>query len=306
MKIYDNIKGYFLNKDNGCNDYSNRFFIRSIKEDSRKGLKPDEIYLEPHKRDFFEIAILIRGSNPVQIGEQMLKKNNNTLAIVSPFQTINYSRLAKENTDHGYIINFKASLFENLNNSYDVQNEFPFFKLHSLPIYQLGDEDFSGLEPLAKEIFEESRADRMNNFNMITHLLLILLYKIKRITHNNQGIVSMNRNDTILAKFEQKILLNDNTFLSVKEYASMMNISAIYLSECVKKASGKSAQKIIIDYKILYTKTLLNQKDKTIADVAEILGFNEVANFNQFFKRNTGITASQFRKKQKFPNSQVF
>ncbi len=298
MKIYDNIKDYFLNKDNGCNDYSNRFYIRSIKEDSSKGRKPDEIYLEPHKRDFFEIAILIRGSTPVQIGEQTLKKNNNTLAIVSPFQTIKYSRLVKENTDHGYIINFKASLFENLNNSYDVQNEFPFFKLHSLPIYQLSDEEFSELEPLAREIFAESRANKMNSLNIVSYLLLILLYKIKRITHNNEGIVSLNRNDIILAKFEQKILSNNNTFLSVKEYASMMNISAIYLSECVKKATGKSAQKIIIDYKILYTKTLLNQKDKTIAEVADILGFNEVANFNQFFKRNTGMTATQFRKKQ--------
>ncbi|MFD1552673.1 hypothetical protein DNU06_09095 [Putridiphycobacter roseus] len=74
-----------------------------------------------------------------------------------------------------------------------------------------------------------------------------------------------------------------------------MNISPIYLTECTKKATGKSAQKIIIDYKILYAKTLLHQMDKSVAEVAYALDFNEVANFNQFFKRNTGITATQFR-----------
>ncbi len=86
--------------------------------------------------------------------------------------------------------------------------------------------------------------------------------------------------------------------MSVKEYASQMNISPIYLTECFKKATGKSAQKIIIDYKILYAKTLLHQMDKSVAEVAYALGFNEVANFNQFFKRNLGITATQFRNKE--------
>ncbi|UMB61025.1 helix-turn-helix domain-containing protein [Lutibacter sp. A80] len=296
MQVFDNIKDYFVNSSEAVDDYSNSFYIRSIEVDNTKDHKIDEIYLKPHKRSFFEIAILYRTSVSIQIGNQTLQNKKNTLAIVSPFQTINYKRKGKKNNDIGYIINFKASLFENLNNSYDVQNEFPFFKLHSLPMYQLNDEDFKGIELLAKEIFEESRAGKLNNLNIITHLLLVLLYKIKRITHNNEGITSMNRNDIILAKFEQKILSNNTTFLSVKEYASMMNISAIYLSECVKKATGKSAQKIIIDYKILYSKTLLNQKDKTITEIAEILGFNEAANFNQFFKRNTGMTATQFRK----------
>ena len=38
--------------------------------------------------------------------------------------------------------------------------------------------------------------------------------------------------------------------------------------------------------------------DISITDVAYALDFNEVANFNQFFKRNMGITATQFRKIQ--------
>ncbi|MCL7764641.1 helix-turn-helix domain-containing protein [Polaribacter sp. Z014] len=32
--------------------------------------------------------------------------------------------------------------------------------------------------------------------------------------------------------------------------------------------------------------------DKSIAEVAYTLGFNEVANFNQFFKRNLGVAAT--------------
>lgn len=59
-----------------------------------------------------------------------------------------------------------------------------------------------------------------------------------------------------------------------------------FATVCVKKATGKSAQKIIIDYKMLYVKTLLHQMNKSVAEVAYALNFNEVANFNQFFERN--------------------
>lgn len=84
-------------------------------------------------------------------------------------------------------------------------------------------------------------------------------------------------------KFRQQILSSNNRYYAVIEYASQMNISPIYLTECVKKATGKSAQKVLIDYKMLYAKTLLQQIDKSVAEIAYVLGFNEIANFNQFF-----------------------
>ncbi len=299
MKIYTDIKGYFLNKDKDTNDYSNQFYIRSIKIDRAENKTPDAEYLAPHKRDFFEVGILLHNTVKIKIGDQTLQKKDNSLAIVSPYQTINYGKKPQKDDNEGYIIYFKASLFETLNNSYDVQNEFPFFKLHTLPLYQIEDDDFAEIVSIVKEIYHESRVDKMHQLEIIRSQLLILLYKIKRITQNDEGIISMNRYDAIMAKFEQLIHTNGNTFLEVNEYASQMNISPVYLSECVKKASGKSAQKVIIDYKTLSAKALLHKKNKSIAEIADILAFNEVANFNQFFKRNTGITATQFRKKQK-------
>ena len=221
----------------------------------------------------------------------------NSLAIVSPFQVINYDSKKPPGNDYGYIIYFNTSIFTNLNQSYGLQNEFPFFKIHTMPLYQLLEDDFNDILSIAQELYRESRSTALHNFEIVRSLLLILLYKVKRTTQNNKGIVTNNRFDTIMSKFEQLILSGNNQFLSVNEYASQMNISPVYLTECVKNATGKSAQKIIIDYKMLYAKTLLHQLDNSIADVAYALDFNEVANFNQFFKRNSGLTATQFRKK---------
>ncbi|MRH99511.1 helix-turn-helix domain-containing protein [Kriegella sp. EG-1] len=296
MKIFRDINSYFLNRTQPANDYGNSFFIRRIAKEP-KHQEPDEEFMAPHKRDFFEIAILQKSDTNIQIGNQTLHQLENSLAIVSPFQVINYGKTPPMD-DYGYIIYFNASIFTNLNQSYGLQNEFPFFKIHTIPIYQTTKEVFKGILPIAQELYDESRSTALNNREIVRSLLLILLYKVKRATQNNKGIVTTNRFDSIMSKFEQQILKGNNKFFSVNEYASQMNISPIYLTECVKNATGNSAQKVLIDYKMLYAKTLLHQMDKSVAEVAYALDFNEVANFNQFFKRNAGVTATQFRNNQ--------
>lgn len=281
-----------------ANDYSNSFYIRKIAKDM-KFVEPNKEFLKPHKRDFFEIAILQRSTINLQIGNQTLQEMKNSLAAVSPFQVINYKSKAPSNDDYGYIIYFNASIFTRLNQSYGLQNEFPFFKIHTMPIYQLSENDFKSILSITRELYKESRSSALYNLEIVRSLLLLLLYKVKRCISDDKNIITTNRFDMISLKFEQLILSGNNHFLSVNEYASQMNISPIYLTECVKKSTGKSAQKIIIDYKMLYAKTLLHQLDKSVAEVAYALNFNEVANFNQFFKRNMGITATQFRKETK-------
>ncbi|MGR7814265.1 AraC family transcriptional regulator [Lacinutrix undariae] len=295
MEVFSDISNYFVNVLDPANDYSNSFYIRRMAK-PENFVKPDEKFSGPHKRDFFEIGVLERSTKNFKIGNQTLPDMRNSLAIVSPFQVINYSEIPP-NDDKGYILYFNASLFTNLNQSYGLQNEFPFFKIHTMPLYQLSDTDFNAILSLAKELHTESRSSKIHNLEIVRSLLLVLLYKIDRATQHNKGIVTMNRFDAIMSKFEKEILSSNNQFLSVKEYASKMHISPIYLTECAKKATGKSAQKIIIDYKILYAKTLLHQMDKSIAEIAYALGFNKVANFNQFFKRNMSVTATQFRNK---------
>ncbi|WP_159023715.1 helix-turn-helix transcriptional regulator [Formosa sp. L2A11] len=297
MRIYDNIKTYFFNNLDDTTDYNNQFYIKKMGSIDLKVDLPKAEYSEPHKRDFFEIGIIARHNKNMMIGDQTFYKMTNGLAIISPFQTISYGESNTDvDEDEGYVIYFKSSILEGLNQPYEVQNRFPFFKMHTLPLYYLSEDDFSVISTLAEALYKESRSNEIHSLEVIKSLLSILLYKVKRVTDNNEGIVTLNRFDAIMSKFENVIQSSNPNFLSVNEYASMLNISPIYLTECVKKATGKSAQKIIIDYKVLLAKTLLHQKDKSLFEVADALGFNETANFNQFFKRNVGTTAAQFRK----------
>lgn len=259
----------------------------------------------PHKRDFFELTILIRNSGTINIGERSIENVKSSLAIISPFQVVSINKIDAHAKDYinktdidGFVILFKHSFFTSINQPSEIQNEFPFFRIHTAPFYELSPIQLSDIINIAEQMYDESKHAMMNNTEIVRSLLLILLYRIKRITLDNQSVVNVNRFEAITSRFEQTIIANNGTFLSVSEYASRLNISAIYLSECVKKATAKSAQKVIIDYKILYTKSLLQQTDKPVTAIAYELGFMEASNFTKFFKRNTGITPKQFRSKR--------
>ncbi len=306
MKIFDNISDYFKKIDKNVDAFSEYFYITRF-SDFVKRNEPHQIekdLTQPHKRNFFEIAIIVQNSDNINIGDINFEDIKCSLVTISPFQVVSFNNFTSPVTDinpkhdiDGFLLFFKPSFFSSLQQPYEIQNEFPFFKIHTSPIYKLSENDFESIYKTAEKIYEETKGQKLNNIEMVRSFLLILLFQIKRITYNSESEVTTNRFAAITSRFEQIISANNGKFYSVQDYASRMNISAVYLSECVKEATGKTAKKIIIDYKVLYAQSLLHQTDKLISEIAEELDFIDVSNFTKFFKRNTGLTPKQFRNK---------
>ena len=83
----------------------------------------------------------------------------------------------------------------------------------------------------------------------------------------------------------------------VKQYASLLNLTPLYLNEVMKEITGFSASYWIQQEIILEAKRLLAYTDKDIREIAWQLGYEDYAYFSRFFKKSTGITASAFRTK---------
>ncbi|WP_272023080.1 hypothetical protein [Olleya namhaensis] len=57
--------------------------------------------------------------------------------------------------EHGYSILFDSAFFEPKKHQYEIQNEFPFFKLNSSPSYKLDLLDLPLIKNLFDTIYEE-------------------------------------------------------------------------------------------------------------------------------------------------------
>lgn len=78
--------------------------------------------------------------------------------------------------------------------------------------------------------------------------------------------------------------------------AAILYLNASYLSTLIRKETGKTYTDILTEKRIACAKELLSNTDKTVIEVAHMVGYQEYSHFNTLFKRNLGVTPAQYRK----------
>jgi YesN/AraC family two-component response regulator len=89
--------------------------------------------------------------------------------------------------------------------------------------------------------------------------------------------------------------------LTLNQLASQIAIRPRVLSQVINEMRGQNFYDFINHYRIEEASRLLtNPKDKkiTVLEVLYEVGFNSKSSFNTLFKKYTGLTPSEFRKKQ--------
>jgi AraC-like DNA-binding protein len=255
----------------------------------------DPSIMESHQKDFFEVNINREDKGMFYHRHKSYTNLSYSLSFMSPNQIFKYVP-SEEGNEEGIIIFFKPSVFHPTKQNYDISSIYPLFKLHANPVYRLSPEQVNTLYPLFEDIYNECLKNDPVSDKMIRAYLEIILQMGLRTVKQNSQLLYLNRHEEITYQFEE--LLSDNTsrIKKLTNYADALHISPAYLSECIKKTTGRTAKQIMVDYQIIKAKSMLNQSSITIKELAIQLGFDEVTNFTKFFKKNTGQTPTQFRK----------
>lgn len=86
---------------------------------------------------------------------------------------------------------------------------------------------------------------------------------------------------------------------SVSYCANELHLSPNYFGDLIKQLTGTSPQEFIQATIINVAKGLIFEPNHSLAKVSEVLGFKTPQHFTAMFKRRTGITPSQYKKKGK-------
>ena len=102
------------------------------------------------------------------------------------------------------------------------------------------------------------------------------------------------------AAYEKLILLmKKNPHLTIPEYAELNNISESLLYRYVKKATGKSPNRLRQEILCQKATELLCATDYTIEEICDRLGFSSAAYFRKVFEAVYKKSPSQMRKERK-------
>ena len=85
--------------------------------------------------------------------------------------------------------------------------------------------------------------------------------------------------------------------ITVEQVSNELSVNASYLSKLFKKEMGKSISEYIRDSKIEIAEHMLRHLDDTSLQIANYLGFSSQSHFIQVFRKQTGMTPEEYRKK---------
>ncbi len=83
----------------------------------------------------------------------------------------------------------------------------------------------------------------------------------------------------------------------VKYYADRLNVSSRYLAQVTKKTTGKTPKTIIDEHVCREACIQLSASSNTVQEIAYEFGFSSQAHFSKFFRKQTGLSPTEYRKK---------
>ena len=83
---------------------------------------------------------------------------------------------------------------------------------------------------------------------------------------------------------------------TIGEYGKMLAVTPNHLNKCVKTATNKSAQELLIEMMLMEAKALLKQTDLSVNEIAWKLRKEDPSDFTKFFKSKAGLTPTEYRK----------
>jgi AraC-like DNA-binding protein len=262
---------------------------------------PNENLGQRFKTNTFQISIK-DSSCGLLYGRNKYDFENGVLVLTGPNQVSTPTEVINKGDIEGKMLIFHPDLILNTQLGKEINN-YSFWAYDNHEALHLSEKEEKTILNLFLKIEEEinGNLDDFSQKLIVSNLSLILEYCGRY--YNRQFITRSNSNKDIVSKFEgelkeyleTKVLIEDG--LPTPQYlAEKVFLSQHYLSDLLKKETGRSIKDHINDLIIEKAKEILISSREPVSVVAYELGFNYPHYFSRLFKAKTGISPNEFRK----------
>jgi AraC family transcriptional regulator, transcriptional activator of pobA len=235
----------------------------------------------------------------LKYGKSYYDFNEGSLMFTAPHQVIatHPDLVVKE----GWGLFFHADLLNKTELGRKI-NHYSFFNYDANEALHISDDEKKTLQDCLDKIEAEYNQNIDNHTQMLIANNIELLLNYCARFYDRQFLTRAKVNNDLVQRFEAELkdyfandVLIETGLPDVKYFASQLNLSPNYLSDLLKRYTGKTTQEHIHLQMIDRAKTLLWSTEKSISEIAYALGFEHPSHFTKIFKTKTGKSPSQFR-----------
>ena len=243
----------------------------------------------PKGRIDYQLLYVASGKTHFYFNGEIQEVTAGHMILYQPKQEQHYEYLGKDKPEV-YWVHFTGSNVKNILNSYHIPLDTNVFYSGSSSTYTY----------LFKEMINELQTCRVGYEELMTMYLRQIFLLIERSREERKPtITSFIQEEMEYARryFNEHY----NETISIEDYAQSRGMSISWFLRNFKQATMKSPMQYILSIRINNAISLLETTDYNITEIATIIGYDNPLYFSRIFKKQTGLSPSDFRKKQYKP-----
>ena len=258
--------------------------------------KPEMPY---NRRTYYKIS-LIAGRNKVEYADRTIEIEDCAVLFASPKVPYNYTPLTTDQSGHfcvftkDFLSKSKIGLELDKLSVFSPQSDF---------IFQISKKQFDEINAVFEKMHAEIASDYIYKYDLLRNYLMELIHygqKLSPVLPVAGGKTAAARTTSLFIELleRQFPIENTNQLLQLKtpkDYAGMLGVHVNHLNRVLKETIGKTTGEIISSRIFQEAKTLLNHTQWNISEIAFTLGFDEVAHFSNFFKKQASRSPQTYR-----------
>jgi AraC family transcriptional activator of pobA len=270
-----------------CDSVTDTFYVNTF----QNHLETHRFVEEPHRHNTHLLLFFTHGSGTHEVDFDRYEIKPGSLFLLQPGQ-LHHWNLSPD--IDGFVIIYASEVY-NLYFGQKRLNDFAFYaSAYAKPEIILKPKEVGQIKPYFDLLLHESQRDNAFRNDKMCDLLDCIHIELAR--KYAQDIHQIHIYNTKINQFESLIEQHFRSQKSPSFYAGKLNITLKHLNRICNEILKKTATEVIANRVILEIKRMLADKQLSINAVAEALGFEDYSYFSRFFKKQTGMSPTDFRK----------
>lgn len=132
---------------------------------------------------------------------------------------------------------------------------------------------------------------------ILKHLTCAYIFAFSNIIMERSPDTPPSIKEVLMRRFFNLLDQHFSESRSVEFYADKLGVTPQYLTTVSRQLTGKSSRALIAAHLMLEAKVLLSTTELTVQEISNRLNFPNQSFFGKYFKKESGISPSEYRKK---------